>query len=231
MPYDDLIEKHANRVGVDPAWMKRIMRIESGGNPSNTTGSYKGLFQLSNQEFRRHGGSGSIYDPEQNTAAAANKLAQESRDFKTRYGRDPKLTDLYMIHQQGEAGYAAHMSNPDAPAWQNMASTGEGKQRGAAWAKAAIWGNLSPSAKARFGSVENVSSRDFVDTWDDSIKGGGTDYRAPKDGTVAKDGDSSPAKVASGEKKPTLLGVLSEPMIKAPNVDLQFPSFTPRINI
>src|SRR5262245_43832299 len=134
MPYNDLIDKHANRVGIDPSWMHKIMRIESGGNPNNITGSYKGLFQLSEKEFKRHGGSGSILDPEQNTMAAANKLAQERLTFKQKYGRDPTLGDLYMIHQQGEGGAAAHAANPDRPAWENMASTAEGRKKGAAWA-------------------------------------------------------------------------------------------------
>lgn len=170
MPYNDLIDKHANRVGIDPSWMHKIMRIESGGNPNNITGSYKGLFQLSEKEFKRHGGSGSILDPEQNTMAAANKLAQERLTFKQKYGRDPTLGDLYMIHQQGEGGAAAHAANPDRPAWENMASTAEGRKKGAAWAKKAIWGNIPDSEKAKFGSVENVTSKQFTDMWSHRVE-------------------------------------------------------------
>jgi hypothetical protein len=169
--YSDIIEKHANRAGVDPTWMKRIMRIESGGDAGNKTGSYKGLFQLSDSEFRRHGGTGDIYDPEQNTMAAANKLAQEKLTFKQKYNRDPNLVDMYMIHQQGEAGYAAHMNNPNSPAWENMLSTGEGQAKGAKWAKAAIWGNMSAADKEKYGSVENVSSAEFMGDWSNKIAG------------------------------------------------------------
>ena len=171
--YTDLITKHANRVGIDPNQMKTIMRIESGGKAGSRTGSYKGLFQLSDREFTANGGTGSIYDPEQNTMAAANKIARENLQFKQKYGRDPTLTDTYMVHQQGEAGYAAHMARPDAPAWQNMLSTGEGRQKGVAWAKRAIWGNLSDADKAKFGNVENLSSRDFVSTWSGKVGEGG----------------------------------------------------------
>jgi len=171
--WDDYIEKHSARVGVDPTWMRKIMRIESGGNASARTGSYKGLFQLSDREFRNNGGTGSIYDPEQNTMAAANKIAKERLSFKNLYKREPTLTDLYLIHQQGEGGYAAHMANPSAPAWQNMRSTGEGRQKGDAWAKAAIWGNLTPAAKAKFGTVENVTSMDFVNEWGVKVEGSG----------------------------------------------------------
>jgi len=154
------------------------MQIESGGNSSNRTGSYKGLFQLSDKEFKAHGGGNNIYDPEQNTMAAANKLAKEKLAFNQRYGRDPSLKDLYMIHQQGEAGYAAHMKNPDAPAWKNMASTGEGRQRGEAWAKKAIWGNIPDNLKAKYGSVENVTSRQFTeDVWGGKMSGEGGQAR------------------------------------------------------
>jgi hypothetical protein len=194
MPYDDLIEKHANRVGVSSSWMKKIMRIESGGNASNVTGSYKGLFQLSDKEFKSHGGSGNILDPEQNIMAASNKLARDKLAFKERHGKDPSLTDLYMVHQQGEGGYAAHVANPDRPAWQNMLSTGEGKQKGEAWAKKAIWGNIPDQAKKQFGSVENVSSKDFVGLWGDKVEG--TTYASYGPMKVAKKG--TPAEVEEG---------------------------------
>src|SRR5262245_52125106 len=152
--YTDIIDKHARRVGIDPKWMQRIMQIESGGDSSNRTGSYKGLFQLSDREFKAHGGTNNPYDPEQNTMAAANKLSAEALRFKQRTGRDATLKDLYMIHQQGEGGAAAHAANPDQPAWKSMASTVEGRQKGEAWAKKAIWGNVPDNLKAKYGSVE-----------------------------------------------------------------------------
>ena len=225
----DFIDKHARRVGIDPAWMRKIMRIESGGDPSQQTGSYKGLFQLSEKEFRRHGGSGSIFDPEQNTAAAANKLAQEKLNFKIKYDRDPTLKDIYMIHQQGEAGYAAHMANPDAPAWQNMLSTAEGKQKGAAWAKTAIWGNLSSEARAKYGSVENVTSADFTGEWGGKIEGTAQGSVRRARGGVAKEG----YRVDYGEEEPE-----EEPKPTKPppefepvpvDTSLRFGQFTPEL--
>lgn len=169
--YGSIIDKHAQRTGIDPSWLRKIMRIESGGDTKNTTGSYKGLFQLSEKEFRAHGGSGDIYDPEQNTMAAANKLAKEKLAFQQKYGREAKLTDLYMIHLQGAGGAAAHAANPDAPAWQNMYSTAEGKQKGEAWAKKAIWGNIPDNLKAKFGSVENVKSSDLAAIYGGKLEG------------------------------------------------------------
>jgi len=170
--YTDLFEKHARRVGIDPAWLTKIARVESGFNSSNRTGRYKGLFQLSDQEFQAHGGTNNPYDPEQNTMAAANKLAREKLQFSQKYGREPTLKDLYMIHQQGAGGYAAHMANPDQPAWKSMFSTAEGRAKGEAWAKKAIWGNVPDSLKAKYGSVDNITSRQFTeDVWGAKMEG------------------------------------------------------------
>src|SRR4029453_980764 len=215
MPYDDLIEKHASRVGIDPAWMRKIMRIESGGNPQNVTGSYKGLFQLSTREFNRHGGSGNILDPEQNTMAAANKLAKEKLAFKEKYGRDPKLADLYLIHQQGEGGYAAHMANPDQPAWKSMLSTGEGKAKGENWAKAAIWGNIPDAEKKKFGSAENVTAKDLGSLWGSKVEGTKFEGYGPlmAASKAAKEKGEAAAGMegAGGTKRGTFLGEAAEP--------------------
>jgi hypothetical protein len=43
--------------------MRAIRGIESSGNPNAITGKYKGLYQLSDSEFSRYGGRGSIFDP------------------------------------------------------------------------------------------------------------------------------------------------------------------------
>ena len=166
--YYDIIEKHANRVGVPVEDMLRYMRIESGGDAGNRTGSYKGLFQLSQKEFNRHGGTGNIYDPEQNTMAAANKFAQDRLTFKQRYSREPTKLDTYMVHQQGEAGYGAHMDNPDKPAWENIKKYYSSDSV----AKKAIWGNIPDQDKAKYGSVENVTSAQFVnDVWGKRMEG------------------------------------------------------------
>lgn len=165
------IDKAAAANGLDPAMMRRIAQIESSGDPGATTGSYKGLFQMSNAEFAKYGG-GNIWSAEDNANAAARKIKAEAAGFKAKYGRDPTATDLYMQHQQGVAGYAAHLANPNAPAWQNMLSTGEGQQKGEAWAKAAIWGNIPAGIKAQFpGGVDTVTSAAFVNVWRRKVDG------------------------------------------------------------
>lgn len=170
-PVGNAISQAAAANGLDPAFMQRAAQIESGMDPGNVTGSYKGLYQLSDAEFRKYGG-GDIMNPVDNANAAAAKFADEAKQFQQAYGRAPTATDMYLMHQQGTAGYAAHLSNPDEPAWKNMLSTGEGQQKGEAWAKRAIWGNVPDDVKKLFpGGVDSVSSRDFVNLWNSKVSG------------------------------------------------------------
>jgi hypothetical protein len=162
---DAAIAQAAAKAGVDPSMMRAFAEIESGGRPGVHTGSYKGLFQLSEAEFAKHGGRGDIFDPVENARAAAHKLKSESDEFRGKYGRDPSGAELYMIHQQGWGGYQQHMAQPERAAWESMYATAEGRQKGEGWAKQAIWGNLPASERRRFGSVENVTSGQFLNFW------------------------------------------------------------------
>jgi Transglycosylase SLT domain len=171
--WDDLLQKHADRTGLSVAELKRIVNIESGGDPGNRTGRYKGLFQLSDKEFATHGGGGNIYDPEQNIMAATNMLQKQNLAFKERTGRDMKPIDRYMVHQQGAAGYSAHLANPDEAAWKNVRKYYGSDEV----AKKAIWGNIPDKDKKAFGSVENVTSAQFVnDVWAKRVEGGDAEF-------------------------------------------------------
>jgi hypothetical protein len=144
--------------------MRRIAYIESSGDPKNITGSYKGLFQLSASEFQKYG-DGDIFDPRDNARAAAFKLLDEVLGFIEQYGRKPTPTEIYLTHQQGVGGLANHLANPNGLAWQNMAATGEGRQKGEGWARRAIWGNVPSDVQWQFGSVDNLTSAQFIDIW------------------------------------------------------------------
>ncbi|PDT71740.1 hypothetical protein CO683_00850 [Bradyrhizobium ottawaense] len=167
-----IIDREARAAGVDPALARRVAQIESGGNPNAATGSYSGLFQLSAEGFAANGGKGSITDPVENTKAGIASLKRDIDAFRAKYSREPSATEIYLSHQQGQGGLAAHLANPDAPAWANMASTAEGRQKGEAWAKQAIWGNIPDSVKAQYGSVDKVTSRDFFNIWKQKVEGG-----------------------------------------------------------
>ena len=188
---------------VTPELMKSISQLESGGDPNAVRGSYKGLHQITDETFRQYGGKGSIFDPAENTRVAQLATADTARNLSAQLGRPVTASEIYLAHQQGYGGAAAHLKNPNQPAWQSMLSTGEGQQKGEAWAKQAIWGNLPEEARARFGKVENVTSGDFINHWKERGAAAGiTDAPRgpidPKAGTV----EIAPARTAAAAPPP-----------------------------
>jgi hypothetical protein len=172
---DDLgsiINDAASTHGIDPNLLGRLVHIESGGNPNSQTGSYRGLGQFSNAEWEKYGGGGDIWDAKDNAHAFAKKLATESQDFQNKYGRTPSPTEMYMVHQQGNAGAAAHLSNPEGVAWQNVARYYPNESV----AKSAIWNNIPGDIKRQNGwtnpeDVNKVTSGQFVDIWKSKVEG------------------------------------------------------------
>jgi Transglycosylase SLT domain len=209
--------------GLNPTDLARMVKFESSGNPRAVTpsGTYKGLLQLSDSEFNKYGG-GNIYDVNDNLDAGAKKLVAERAQFRQNYGRDPTPTDTYMQHQQGVGGYAAHSAAPDAPAWQNMASTAEGRQKGGGWAKQAIWGNMTDKDKQNFpNGVESVTSRDFINLWHNKVEGNDSPAWSP----TAPSGDTPGLTVASASPAPA---TPSAPAAPSGILGLQIPGMTPQ---
>jgi len=158
------IKRASDAFGLDFNFMKAVAKIESGFNPNQRTGSYIGLFQLSEYEFNKFG-SGQIRNPRDNAVAAAYKVITEGILFEWVTHRKPTLSDLYLIHQQGWEGAAEHISRPDRIAWKSMCATSEGKEKGERWCKRAIWGNTLPTVKHTWKSVEKLTSEAFVGMW------------------------------------------------------------------
>jgi hypothetical protein len=160
----DEIKRVSDILRLDFTFMKTVAKIESGFNPKQRTGSYIGLFQISNYEFGKYG-SGDIRNSRDNTVAAALKIIAESILFETFTHRKPNLNDMYLIHQQGVDGATEHVSHPDRLAWQSMCATDEGREKGEKWCKRAIWGNTLPAIKRVWKNVGNVTSGAFVAMW------------------------------------------------------------------
>ena len=141
--------------------------IESSCQPTQKTGSYIGLFQLSQYEFNRYGRSGGdVYNMRDNAMAAAHKFVVEAINFEHAVGRYPTPFDRYCIHQQGSEGCIQHQSQPDRIAWASMCATEEGKTKGEKWCRRAIWGNVPSNLKASIkGGVETLTSGAFLDIW------------------------------------------------------------------
>jgi Transglycosylase SLT domain len=147
-----------------PEFMQTIAEIESGFRPNEKTGKYKGMFQLSDKEFKDYGGKGSIFDPDENAFAATAKMMDEGQKVQDRLGRALTPAEQYMVHQQGMYGTLSHLANPDQAAWKSFQqASGNSEDK----AKKAIWINMTPEMKAQFGSVDNVTSRDFIRVWED----------------------------------------------------------------
>ena len=158
------IRRASDAFGLDFNYMKAVAKIESGFDPNKRTGSYIGLFQLSEYEFGKFG-AGQIRNPRDNAVAAAYKIITEGILFDWITRRTPDLSDLYLIHQQGWEGAAEHISRPDRIAWKSMCATREGREKGEKWCRRAIWGNTLPVLKKEWKSVENVTSAAFVGMW------------------------------------------------------------------
>lgn len=189
-PVGTIIDRVARETGLDPAMMKAIAHIESSGNPRAVTGSYRGLYQLSNEEFSRYGRGGDVFNAEDNAYAAAGSLKEKMARFRVNFGRDPSATELYLMHQQGEGGLRMHATHLDRPAWENMLATGEGKRKGEAWAKKAVWGNVPSDVRRNF-DRDSMTSREFIAVWMSKIEG--IPYRT----ALARVGGSKNTEVAS----------------------------------
>jgi hypothetical protein len=162
------IRRASATFGLDFNFMKVVAKIESDFDPKQRTGSYVGLFQLSNHEFARYG-SGDILNARDNAIAAAYKFATAAIMFELSTHKKATLADLYLIHQQGTQGAEQHIKHPDNLAWKSMCATDEGKQKGERWCKRAVWGNTLPVIKRAWKSVDNLTSGAFVRMWQDQV--------------------------------------------------------------
>jgi hypothetical protein len=171
------IKRAADALGIDFNFMKTVAKIESDFDPKQRTGSYIGLFQLSNYEFDKYG-SGTITSARDNAIAAAYKFTTAAVLFEIQTHQKPTLSDLYLIHQQGTQGAAEHVSHPERVAWKSMCATDEGRQKGEKWCKRAIWQNTLPAIKQIWKSVENLTSGAFVEMWQQRVAQFYTRYSA-----------------------------------------------------
>jgi hypothetical protein len=162
------IKLASDAFGLDFSFMKAVAKIESDFDPKQRTGSYIGLFQLSDSEFASYG-SGDITSPRDNSVAAAYKFLSEAWLFEREARRKPTFSDLYLIHQQGWQGALEHTGHPESIAWKSMCATDEGKAKGDKWCKRAIWGNTLPAIKRVWKSVDKLTSGAFAGMWRERV--------------------------------------------------------------
>jgi hypothetical protein len=163
------IEQAAMLFDVDVGMMKAFAKIESGYDPKARTGKYKCLFQLSDWEFAKYW-QGDIYDIRDCSIAAARKFATEAAEFEKDVGRRATAAEIYCIHKQGYQGCAFHYAAPHQLAWKNMYLTSEGQEKGEAWARKAIWGNVPSDLKNEIkGGLEALTSGQFIALWTERV--------------------------------------------------------------
>lgn len=104
-----------NAGGFSPAGIARTVQIESGGNPKAVNGNAAGLAQFEPDTWRKYG-QGSPFDPGQAIAATARYSAANAPILAQALGRPPTDAELYLAHQQGGAGAAKLLANPNARA-------------------------------------------------------------------------------------------------------------------
>jgi transglycosylase-like protein with SLT domain len=105
----------AKKRGVDPAILRMIAGLESAGDPGarNPNSSATGLFQFTAKTAKEFG----LTDPGdagQSADAAARLLNRNAATLTRELGRAPTSAELYLAHQQGGAGAAKLLGNPDA---------------------------------------------------------------------------------------------------------------------
>lgn len=110
------------RVPVSPAmkrdiYLKRLAEVESNNDPNaqNPRSSAKGLFQFIDSTAAQYG----LTNPFDPAAArdAANRLTDDNAAaLQKALGREPTFGEMYLAHQQGAAGAAKILLNPDARA-------------------------------------------------------------------------------------------------------------------
>ena len=88
------IKRASDALGIDFTFMKTVAKIESDFDPKQRTGSYIGLFQLSNYEFDKYG-SGTITSARDNAIARKVKLAdlEDNMDLRRLPDLTPKSLD------------------------------------------------------------------------------------------------------------------------------------------
>lgn len=141
---------------MDSPYLRRLAEIESGMNPlaQNPRSSAKGMFQFINSTGQQYGLDPSQFGTEAYTQAeipAAEKLTQDNRAYLTKaLGREPTAGELYLAHQQGAAGAAKILANPQLPATQVI-----GEQ--------AVLNN---------GGNPDITSQEFANQWIDKFNSG-----------------------------------------------------------
>lgn len=193
-----LIAKLARERGITPETALAIAQIESSLDPNsnyNKSTQYKGLYQIGTSEWDKYGGGKNVYDPTANTNAFLQMHMDNQAALEKKLGRPVTPGEAYLAHQQGVAGAAALINNPDKNAI-DIVEPFHGSR-----ARRVILGN---------GGTANMTGKDFVDLWSGKVDRWSNQFAKflPQTQQVAE---------TTG---PTILGTQSTPTANVPNTIL-----------
>jgi len=151
-----LLANRERNYGLPPGYLSQTALIESGGDPNavSPTGA-KGIFGFTGSTAKQYGLTDPT-NPMQSADAAGRLAADNAKALKQALGRDPTAGELYLAHQQGAAGAAALIKNPNVPAGQVLASIG-----------------ADPNNIAVNGGDPNAPAGAFVGRWASRFDNGG----------------------------------------------------------
>jgi hypothetical protein len=118
-----MVVSTAQRYGISPDSFRRLVFIESKGNPleKSPKSSAAGLLQFTTGTAARFGLT-NPYDPVASLDAGARLWNSNKQYLSQTLGRAPTDGELYLAHQQGAAGAGALLRNPEQKAVDALAS-------------------------------------------------------------------------------------------------------------
>lgn len=139
---------------ISPNFLQKVALLESGNNPmaKSPKSTAKGLYQFTDPTAKSYGLS-DPFDPIASTEAFKSLTSDNAVKLKSILGREPTEAELYLAHQQGAAGAAKLIQNPDRPA-ATLVGLKQVKNNG---------GN------------GNMTAADFADMWKQKYEGAGND--------------------------------------------------------
>jgi hypothetical protein len=135
-----------SKYNLPEGYLSRTATLESHGNPNDVsdTGA-AGVFQFTKGTAKEMGVQ-NRFDPYQSADGAARYAVQNQTALTQSLGRAPTGGELYLAHQQGAAGAAALLKNPDMNVVDALAPAYGGSRAGARQAVEVNGGNINMTA-------------------------------------------------------------------------------------
>ena len=145
----EIIDAAADKHGLSRAFMHKLAKVESGGNPSisNTQGTdCVGLYQFDPGTARDFGVADRL-DPAQSANGAGKLITTRRRFLERNLGRPITAGEAYLSHQQGAGGALALLRHPEMNAVEALMTHAKVSKGRAVDSIVKNGGNLSMTAE------------------------------------------------------------------------------------